>query len=174
MTEHYLTPSNGSAPTITDALAAATEIHNSMVTGQYNAYVWWWIWDQASYINYGLLNNSTTNPQPTYYGYAIGQFSKFIQPGYVRVNATANPQANVLVSAYTGTVSGTQHYVIVAINSGTSPVSQSFTLENDTVNSLTPYETTASDQLQAQTPVTVTGGQFNFTLPATSIVTFVQ
>jgi len=26
-----------------DALNAATEIHNSMVTGQYNAYVYWWL-----------------------------------------------------------------------------------------------------------------------------------
>lgn len=169
MTEHYLSPS-GSSPAMSDALAAAEEIHNAMVTGQYNAYVWWWIWDQASYINYGLLNSSSSNPQPTYYGYAIGQFSRFVQPGYYRYNATANPSSNVLVSAY----AGNGHYIIVAINSGTNSVSQPFTIQNATVTSMNVWQTTASGGLvQQPSPVTVSGSQFTYTLPAQSITTFV-
>lgn len=171
MTEHYLTPS-GSQPTIADALAAAEEVHNSMVTGQYNAYVWWWIWnDPNDGINYGLINSNTTSPAPTYYGYGVGQFSKFIQPGAVRVSATANPAANVLVSAYTSH----GHWVIVAINEGTTAPSLAFTLQNaGGVTALTPYQTTGSGGLAQQTPVVVTGGQFTYTLPAQSITTLVQ
>jgi len=174
MTEHALTPS-GAQPTITDALLAAEEIHNSMVTGSYNAYIWWWIWDDPNDgVNYGLINSSTTSPAPTYYGYAIGQFAKFIQPGYYRYQATANPSTNVYVSAYAGTESGTQHYVIVAVNAGASAVSQSFTLQNGTVTSLTPYETTAAGGLMQQSTVTVLSGQFTYTLPAQSVTTFVE
>jgi len=170
MTEHYLTPS-GANPAIADALAAAEEIHNSMVIGQYNAYVWWWIWDDPSDgINYGLIDSNTSSPTPTYYGYAIGQFSKFIQPGYYRYNITAPSSSTLFFSAY----SGSGHYVIVAINSGTSPVSQPFTIQNATVTSLTPWQTTASGGLQQFSPVTVSGGQFTYTLPAQSITTFVQ
>jgi O-glycosyl hydrolase len=174
MTEHALTPS-GTQPTITDALAAAEEVHNSMVTGNYNAYVWWWIWDDPNDgVNYGLINSSTTSPAPTYYGYAIGQFAKFIQPGYYRYEATANPATNVYVSAYAGSESGQQHYVIVAVNAGASAVSQSFTLQNGTVTSLTPYETTSVGGLMQQSTVTVLSGQIAYTLPAQSITTFVQ
>ncbi len=188
MTEHYLNPSGGfgAAPTITDALAAAEEVHNSMVTGQYNAYVWWWIWnDDCDGVNYGLINDGTgesgnacgtsAQPAPTYYGYAIGQFSKFIQPGYYRYNATPTPSSGVYISAYSGTDSGgTTHYVIVAINATTSPVSQPFTIDNATVTSMTPWQTTSSAGLAQQSAVTVSDGTFTYTLPAQSITTFVQ
>lgn len=172
MTEHYLSPA-GSQPAIGDALALAEEIHNSMTVGGYNGYVYWWIWDNPNDgINYGLINSSTTNPVPTYYGDAIGQFSEFIQPGYVRVSATANPASGVYISAYTQ--SSPAHYVIVAINASGSSESLNFVLNNGTVTSLTPYETSATSTIQAQSAVGVSSGQFSYTLPAQSIITFVQ
>jgi O-glycosyl hydrolase len=171
MTEHYLTPS-GSLPAMADALKAAQEVHNSLVTGQYNAYVWWWIWNQPSLgVNYGLINSSTSSPAPTLFGYAIGQFSKFVQPGAVRVSATANPAANIYISAYTNN----GHAVIVVINAGTTAPSLAFSVQNaGGVTALTPYQTTSSGGLVPQAPVTVTGGQFTYTLPAQSITTLVQ
>ena len=121
MTEHYLSPS-GSQPAIGDALAAAEEIHSSMTTAQYNAYVWWWVadWNPGSGVtNYGLIDTSSN---PTYYGYALAQFSKFVRPGYHAASATANPNSNVFVSAY----KGSSNSVIVAINSGGSSINQPF------------------------------------------------
>ena len=144
-----------------------------MTVGSYNAYVYWCIWDNLNdSINYWLINSSTTNPAPTYYGDAIGQFSEFIQPGYMRVSATANPASGVYVSAYTQ--SSPAHFVIVAINANTSAESLTFLLNNGTVASLTPYETSSTATITAQPAVGVSGGQFNYTLPAQSIVTFVQ
>ena len=184
MTEWYpmgQTPASGAQPAIADALIAAKSVHNSMVTGQYNAYVWWWIWnDDCDSVNYGLITDglgqsgigcgASAQPQPTYYGYAIGQFSKFVQPGFVRANATSNPVSGVYLSAY----KGNGHYVIVAINSNAASSSLSFTIDNATVTSLTPYQTTASGGLAAQSAVTVSSGQFSYTLPAQSITTFYQ
>ena len=169
MTEHYLTPS-GSEPAIGDALAVAEEIHASMVTAQYNAYVWWWLWDWnpgTGTISYGLID---TNSNPTYYGYALAQFSKFIRPGSVRVSATANPVSGVDVSAYTG--SGQSE--IVAINSNGSSTPVTFDTAGASIGSFTPYETSVSGGLLQQSAVSVSGGAFTYTLPAQSITTFVS
>lgn len=168
MTEHYLSPS-GSQPAIADAIAAAEEVHNSMTVGYYNAYVWWWLWDWnpgSGVINFGLID---ANSNPTYYGYALGQFSKFVRPGAVRVSATASPTSGVFVSAYKGSTSS----AIVAINSNTSAKSLPVTIQNLTVSSVTPYQTTSAGGLVAQSAVNVTNGSFTYTLPAQSIVTFV-
>jgi glucuronoarabinoxylan endo-1,4-beta-xylanase len=167
-TEHYLNPS-GSQPTIGDAIAAAEEIHNSLTVGYYNAYLWWWVaeWNNGGSINnIGLVNTSNV---PTYFGYALAQFSKFVRPGSVRVSATANPSSGVFVSAYKGSSSS----AIVAINSNGSSVSLPVTIQNLSVGTVTPYETTSAGGLIAESPVTVTNGAFTYTLPAQSIVTFV-
>ncbi|MGH9562970.1 MAG: hypothetical protein ACRD3S_16080, partial [Terracidiphilus sp.] len=151
-------------------------IHNSLVNGEYNAFVWWGAFGNAPgscSTNAGTCGfvDSAGNLMPM--GEVMGQYSKFIQPGYVRASATANPTSGVLASAYTGSVSGTQHYVIVVINTNSSPVSITFSV-NNTVTSMTPYQSTSAAGLAAQSPVTVTSGQFTYTLPATSITTFVQ
>jgi len=174
MTEHGPDSSQVQA-TYALAMTYAEEVHNSMVTGQYNAYVWWGIFGlPTSAGSYGLIASSATNPGRTVFGNAIGQFSKFVQPGYYRYNATANPSSNVFISAYAGIQGGQQHDVIVAINGGASAVSQSFTIQNGTVTSMTPYQTTSTAGLAPLSAVTVSGGQFTYSLPAQSITTFVQ
>ena len=175
MTEHFLTPvSGGPTTSMADAIAMAEEIHNSMTVAQYNAYVWWEGPNTTTpTVQEHLVN---VNNNPTYFGLAIAQFSRFIQPGYVRASATATPVSGVYISAYTGTVSGTQHYVIVAINANTTVRDINFTLNDapTTISSMTPYATTSAGGLTPQTAVNVTGGQFHYTMPAQSIVTFVQ
>ena len=166
MTEHY----QNSAGDISDALGSAQEVHNSLVNAQYSAYVWWWIWDDPNDgVNFGLINSSTTSPTPTYFGYGIGQFSKFIQPGDLRVNATANPVAGVYLSAY----GGNGKLVIVAINANATAASVPVYIEGQSVNSLTPYQTSASAKMAELSAVSVSGNQFTYSLPAQSITTFV-
>jgi glucuronoarabinoxylan endo-1,4-beta-xylanase len=168
-------PLNTNTPAFSDALTYARSVHDSMVSGQYNAYVWWGIFGAPTNAgSYGLIDSSTTNPVPTLYGYAIGQYSKFIQPGYYRYNATAKPSANVYVSAYAGIQGGQQHYVIVAINGSASAVNQAFSIQNATVTSMTPYQTTSTTGLAPLSAVDVSGGQLTYSLPAQSITTFVQ
>jgi O-glycosyl hydrolase len=169
-------PLSTAALTWDEALTTYGEsIHESMVTGEYNAYVWWGVFGDATGScataagTCGLVDNSG-NLMPM--GEVMGQYSKFIQPGYVRASATASPVSGVFVSAYTN--SSPAHYVIVAINSNTTAETLSFALSNGTVTSMTPYESTATSSLAAQTAVSVAGGQFTYTLPAQSIVTFVQ
>ena len=161
MTEHYLTGSG-----ISGALAVAKEINDSMAVANYNAYVWWWAHDwPAENFSFGLID-ANANVKPT--GYAMGQYSKFVRPGYSRFNATYNPSSNVYVTAY----GGSGHHVIVAINMGSAAVNQPFTLQGATVSSLTPYQTSASRNLAQLTAVTVSNGAFTYSLPGQSITTF--
>lgn len=174
MTEHYLIPS-GPQPTMADALRLATEVHQSMVIGQYNAYVWWSIWsDTLGRINYGLIDDDLYRPAPTYFGFALGQFSRFVQPGYARNMATANPSKDILVSAYSGIQFGTKHSVIVVINSGPNATKQLFSIAKNEVSSFTPYVTTSAGGLAQGLAVNVVDGNFTYILPAQSITTFVQ
>ena len=169
MTEHYLNPA-GTAPGIADALQAAKEIHDSLTVANYNAYVWWWVanWNAGNGVtNTGLVD---TNNAPTYFGWALAQFSRFVRPGYVRSNATFDNSKSVFVSAY----KGGGHFVIVAINMNSGSVSQTFTIQNQNVTSMTPYLTTATATVGQQAAVSVSGNQFTYTLPGQSIATFVQ
>ncbi len=169
MTEHYLSPA-GAQPAIADALQAALEIHNSLTVGAYNAYLWWWVanWNPGGgTTNTGLVD---TNNAPTYYGWAMAHYARFIRPGYVRTDATYSNSANVFVSAY----KGDGHFVIVAVNMSSSTVEQTFTIQNQSITSMTPYLTTASQQVAQQSAVSVSGNQFTYSLPPQSIATFVQ
>ena len=75
-TEHYFDDD-----TIANVMKLGKEIHDCMVTASMNAYVYWWI----TYGN-GLATSSGTIFKRAY---VIGQFSKYIRPGYSRVDATA-------------------------------------------------------------------------------------
>jgi O-glycosyl hydrolase len=164
-------PLSTATPTWTEALTTYAEsIHDSLVTGQYNAYVWWGLFGTPTAAGtWGLVDDSGN---PTVMGDVMGQYSKFIHPGYVRDDVT-NPNNSVSISAYSGTESGATHYVLVVINPGAA-AGESFSIENASVTSLTPYQSTASGGLAQQTAITVTGGQFTYMLPAQSITTFVQ
>ncbi len=169
MTEHLLIPANNSSPVMADAISLAEEIHNSMTVADYDAYVYW---QGPSYPTNKTpqehLIDASANP--TYYGLAMTQFSRFVRPGYFRYNATATPVAGVYVSAY----SGNGHEVIVAINSTSSAVTLPVLIANQTVTSMTPYQTTPSLSVSQLSPVTVTNNGFSATLPAQSITTYVQ
>nr|4FMV_A Chain A, Glucuronoarabinoxylan endo-1,4-beta-xylanase [Ruminiclostridium papyrosolvens DSM 2782] len=137
------------------------EIHDSMVTGNMNAYIYWWItWPN------GLATSSGTIYKRAY---VLGQFAKFIRPGYKRVDATATPNTNVYVSAYTGD----NKAVIVAINTGTAAVSQKFNFQNGSASSVVSYVTDSSRNMAAGANIAVTNGSFTAQLPAQSITTFV-
>jgi glucuronoarabinoxylan endo-1,4-beta-xylanase len=161
MTEHYIA-NNG----IAGAMQVAKEINDSMSVANYNAYVWWWVEDwPAESFSFGLID-ANANVKPT--GAAMGQYSKFIRPGYSRFNSTYNPSSNVFVTAY----AGSNHHVIVAINTGMTAVTQPFTIQGATVTSLTPTRTSSSQNLAQLGAVAVSNNAFTYSLPGQSITTF--
>jgi glucuronoarabinoxylan endo-1,4-beta-xylanase len=155
---------------ITNALYWASRIHLFMMVAQVNAYHFWWLIDSSTNAdNEGLTD---TNWVPAKRMYALGNFSRFVRPGYYRMNATDNT-GNVLISAYQNTNSG--NFAIVAINTNAFAINQTNSLVNfpGTVSSVTPWITSATMSLAVQSPVAVSGSSFSYTLPAQSVVTFV-
>jgi glucuronoarabinoxylan endo-1,4-beta-xylanase len=158
-------PEEGPSSDINNGVAVAGWIHSALVAGQASAWLWWWYKASSNSDNEGLVTSS--NPKRYY---TLGNYSKFVRPGYVMVDVTGNSNTNVLLSAFTGT-DGT---VIVAINKSTSAVSMPITISGGTAPaSCTPTVTSSSANLTAGTPVTVTGGAFTASLAATTVTTFV-
>jgi glucuronoarabinoxylan endo-1,4-beta-xylanase len=155
-------------PSITDALAWAQQIHNWMTVANANAWHWWTILGGGG--DNEPLYPSSNSTTPAKRLWAIGNFSRFVRPGFVRIDATATPQSGILVSAYKQTSSG--NFAIVVINRNASSVSQEFSLAGFTSSSVTPWITSASLNLSQQASVSVSESSFTFTLPADSITTF--
>jgi len=163
-------PEQGASSDITDGVAVAEWVHSALVTGNASAWLWWWYQPMSGGTNDNegiVLQNGTDTKRH----YTIGNFSKFVRPGYTRVDVTGNVPSGVELSAYKGT-DGT--VAIVAINSSTSTVSVPITISGGTAPaSLTPYLTDANNSLVAKTAVTVSGGSFTASLGGPSVTTFV-
>ena len=153
----------------TDGLQWAAILDHRIAVDNLNA---WQIYLLQTYDNVddGLINGNTGSIAQR--AYVMGQYSKFVRPGYFRIDATHNPVSGVTISAYQNTSSNT--LVIIATNYTGSAVSQTFNLTNaPSFSTLTPTITSASLSLAAQSNVSVSGNSFTYTLPAQSITTVV-
>ncbi|MEN3541302.1 cellulose binding domain-containing protein [Microbispora sp. ZYX-F-249] len=161
MTEVYYPNSSDSADTWPQALDVGEHMHRAMVDAEFQAYVWWYIRR-----SYGPMRE---DGQLSKRGAIMAQFARFVRPGYVRIDATANPATNVYVSAYR---SGNT-VVIVALNKGTSAVSQQFTVANAGSAGVSSWVTDGSRNVAPQAATTMSNGSLTVTLPARSMTTFV-
>lgn len=160
MTEVY-TNSDTDANQWPDALGVATDVHNSMVEGQFNVYTWWYIKR-----NYGFINNGAITKR----GYCMAQFTKFVRPGYKRIDATKSPTGNVLVSAYQSR--NNDSLIIVAVNNNNASSTVNFKIEGGTATVLDKYTTSSSKSFAQDGAATVSNGSFSGSLEAKSVSTW--
>jgi len=144
----------------------ASAIHNNFVHGNASAFVPWQI-SGSKPSGHDLM----VNDQMTKKSHAVRQYSKFIERGAVRVDASSdNPK--LAVSAYVHPERRT--LTIVAIN----PEKQAEELEFDVtgldgeLKALETFGTTATQDVAPMEKVELTAGSGSFKLPAESIVTF--
>lgn len=147
---------------IGSAVATGRQINDCLSTGNMSAYIWWKCIGDAN----GLLNAAGV-PQPR--SFVMAQFSRFVRPGDYRVDVPAN-DGPLGITAFKDAASG--RFAIVAVNSASSPVTQTFTLQGVTLTSVTPYVTSGTQSLESQPPVFVSNSTFTYVIPATSVVTF--
>jgi len=154
-------------PSIATAVKYAKEIHNNMTLGV-AAWVWW-SW-HSSNSSQQLIDVATGTVSKTLY--TMGNWSKFVRQGWVRIDSTANPQTGVYITAFKSPSGGS--YSVVAVNTNSSATSQTFTFSGfPSTNSITPWVTSSTLDLAAQPSVAVDGNSFSFSLPAESVTTFV-
>jgi O-glycosyl hydrolase len=170
-------PDQGPSCDIANGVKVAGWIHSALTVGQASAWLWWWYQASGTDDNEGLLLKSGSSASGCSGGdtkrhYTLGNYSKFVRPGYMRVDVTGTVPSGVQLSAYKGS-DGT--VVVVAINSSTSTVSVPITIAGGTTTpaSMTPNVTDASNNLVAKTAVTVSGGSFTASLGGPSVTTFV-
>lgn len=157
--------------TITDGLRWAKEVHNFMTVVEANAWHYWWLVSDAT-DGESLIQLNTSNQTYTAAKrlFTIGNFSRFVRPGFVRMNATANPAANLYVSAYRSTSNG--KFAVVVINDSDTSQTIKYNLNSFNTGSVTPYITSATQNLQKQSQINTVNNAFTATIPARSVVTY--
>jgi glucuronoarabinoxylan endo-1,4-beta-xylanase len=156
MTEHYINEDD-----ITTCVGRfAKEIIDCMYDNM-NAFIWWYLRQPDC----NLINPGGSFKKK---GYVMAHFSKFIRPGYYRIDATYQPQSGVYLVAFKG-----EETVIVVINVSTSSKDQTFTFSNDPISFVKRYSTSETKNLSYDGIVDLTNNSFTSTLEGRSVTTFV-
>jgi len=153
---------------IASALPMATTIHNDLTKANLNAWHIWWLYNASG--NGGCLFDTSTKVW-TKRLWVLGNYARFVRPGYMRVSTSGTVPSGVLVSAYQNPADGT--VVVVAINSNTAATPLSLYVSGVVPCSITPWVTSATDSLASKSAITVSNARFGATLDPQSVTTFV-
>lgn len=154
MTEHLDTDTTWSG-----VFATAQELNDCM-QANYNAYLWWYIRRF-----YGLIND---DGEVTKRGYVMMQYSKFIRPGFFRVEAGTNNLYFVDVTAYTNDT----NTVLVFVNESSSAKEISVEVSGTTATQFTRFTTSEIKNMSNGGAFQVVDGVLTAALDAYSVTTF--
>lgn len=157
--ENWMTETSGHPQTWDGAMKMASDMHDYLVGGNFNAWIYWQITDSARSGQYALMVNGDPARSPKYY--AAKQFYRYVRPGAVRVEAGSSDK-ELLASAYVDGKAG--KIVLVLINTAAAEVKVAVSVPGE----FAVYRSTANEGCVEQAAVT---GTVN--LPARSIVTLV-
>jgi len=150
-------------PTITSGLSYAQQIWQVLNAGA-SAYHYWWLISGNS-DNEGLLgqNNQTTKRL-----YTLGQYSKFVRPGYVKLSVNPTSNNNIYVTAFKNGNS----FAVVVVNRNGNNANVSVNLSGSSISGTVQVWVTSSNyNLQQQTSVQANGGMITFSSLANSVTT---
>jgi glucuronoarabinoxylan endo-1,4-beta-xylanase len=153
---------------IASALLMAKQMHTDLTLVNLNAWHIWWLYNASG--NGGFLFD-TTNKVWSKRLWVLGNYSRFVRPGFRRVATSGTVPSGVLLSAYTNSADGT--VAVVAVNNNTSATALSVFITGAAPCSMTPYVTSSSDNLAAKSAVTISESRLTATLGAQSVTTFV-
>jgi len=134
---------------IANALFYARMIHWDLTLTQTNAYLYWWLWTNTSSVDYpgALILIDDEELKPALRLYAMGQYSRFIRPGWIRLNCEYTPLAGVYVSAYRS--AQTNEIAVVVINETITTSGISLDLEGIEFDSLEIWRTSEKEKLKS-------------------------
>jgi glucuronoarabinoxylan endo-1,4-beta-xylanase len=153
---------------ITNALVWAQRLHYFLSAARVNAFHYWYLTPGPNHHDNQTLVDS--NGRVALRAYAIGNWSKFVRPGWHAV--AARHRGPLLVTAFQD--AALNDAVIVAVNRQPSAVSDvRFDVGGAMAGSVTPWLTSGDSSLVAQPAVPVVDGSFSYAVPAHAVVTFV-
>lgn len=164
--------------TIENALYWAEYIHKHMTISQANAWLYWWCIAKYQFegtlITVGASPDAPNNSKPySVYPrlFAIGNFSRFVRPGWLRIDATPQPVPGVLVSAYKDKKTG--DFAVVVINKNAAEQVLALTLEDAKTDAFTPYRTSRDEKLDRLPEIKPDADGLAVKLAPQSVTTFV-
>jgi len=154
---------------IADGIAWALKIHSFLKDAGVNAWLWWFLTDMPSQ-GEGTDNAALTDIKGNIpkRAYVSGQWSKFVRPGWSRIEVSY--RGPLAITAFKDTAG--RSFAIVAVNAWRWPVSQKFSFDAAAATQVTPWITSGQWSLAAQAPVQVSAGGFSYELSARSVTTF--
>jgi hypothetical protein len=150
-----------------------------------NGYFWWWPASNSGADGSNLIRlQNTGTPQsgnPTETGqyrvfkryYAIGNYSRFIEPGWVMIDADRSPAPDVIVTAYKDPASGNFAVVVVNRSAGTRNVTLHLDGFPARTGAVVPYRTSASENLRRLAALPAGGDTVTVELRGSSVTTLV-
>ncbi len=168
-TEVYDQTGSDADDTITSGLWVAATMYDALANANMNAWHYWWFYSTG---RGGLWDSTTTPATPTKRLWVMGNFSRFVRPGYYRIDVSGTAPAGVSVIAFQDPASA--NVAIVAINTNTSATTLPlFVAGTQWPAQVVPWVTSNTDSLAAQPAIAVSGGNFSASLAAQSVTTFV-
>jgi glucuronoarabinoxylan endo-1,4-beta-xylanase len=136
---------NAADPGINSALFVALNINASLVRGNVTAWHYWWIKPNGSSPEDNSALWDKDSGMPSKRLYALGNFSRFVRPGFNRVEVPLSPAAGLALSAFADAVSN--QLVIVAINQNTVGTKQTFSFDGVSTGNWQSWVTSAASDL---------------------------
>jgi glucuronoarabinoxylan endo-1,4-beta-xylanase len=137
----------------------------------WNMYTWWYLKRYYSFIGEG--DQGTENGEILKRGYAFSQFSKFVRPGFIRVN-TDGPYGRGFFGVSITAYKDSSNMVIIAANDESSDKEIEFSVEDGTPDLFKQYRTSLTQNVNQLEVIEVQNRRFTTTLPAKSVTTFVS
>jgi len=153
-----------------NALHYARMIHWNMILARTNAFLYWWLWSNNPNDTGGsLINVDDDELLVSHRLYAMGQYSRFIRPGWYRIDSDTSPRSSVYSTAYRNPK--TNEIAIVIINERFSAYTAALELTGAEFDQLDIWRTSNNETLKPIGRQRVSRNTAVVILPSMSITT---
>lgn len=161
-------------PGMRSGLIIAKSVHRFLTAVNGTAYIYFWASLAKSMGENGSLLYLDIEHETCMVckrAYTFGNFSRFVRPDAIRLDVTEHPSEGIYLSAYRNTDG---KMVLVAINETRTETKLSLSLSSQQTDSLTPYCTSAEENLKEHSSIPAdANGSFPLVLAPQSVTSFV-
>ena len=157
---------------IHNALFYARMIHWDMTLSQTNAFLYWWLWTNNKNDDFpgALIRIQDDEITASHRLYVMGQYSRFIRPGWRRIESTAIPSRGAYSSSYRNP--DTKEIAVVIVNETISPFVFTLDLSGAEFERLEAWRTSENETLKSLGGKAGSGNKFTVTSAPLSVTTF--
>jgi O-glycosyl hydrolase len=159
-------------PGINNALFYARMIHWDMALAQTNAFLYWWLWTNNRTADFpgALVKVDDDEIIAAHRLYVMGQYSRFIRPGWRRIDCDTSPRSGIYSSAYKNPNS--KEIAIVIINETITPFSVPLDLTGAEYDQIEIWRTSEKEKLKFTGKQRTSRNTAEVTLAPMSVTTF--